>query len=150
MNKRDIVVGLVLLAALAGAIFYFRSPNEQEDLPVPETLSTEDELEARFNIELPEDLERAELNDQTGGNSSAIATRSHEDSVYEFTLLADVPDGSYSARLTDGDGEEYRNLGTLRVAKGGYLLDYESSEDLMGFETVEVLSGGEVILKGGF
>ena len=150
MNRRDIVVGLVLLAALAGAIFYFRSPNEEEELPVPETLSTEDELEQRFNIELPEELERAELEDQTGGNSSAIAARSYEDGVYELTLLADVPDGSYTARLTDEDEQEVRNLGSLRVAKGGYLFEYETSEDLTGLDTVEVLSGGEVVLQGSF
>lgn len=150
MNRRDIVVGLVLLAALAGAIFYFRSPIEEEELPVPETLSVEDELEQRFNMELPEGVERAELTDQTGGNSSAIATRSYESGVYEMTLLADVPDGSYTARLTDENSEQTRNLGSLRVAKGGYLLEYEASEDLTGLNTVEVLTGSEVILRGSF
>ncbi|MBN1168295.1 hypothetical protein JXA63_00235 [Candidatus Woesebacteria bacterium] len=149
MNKRDIVVGLVLLAALAGAIFYFRSSTEEEELPVPETLSTEDELEARFNIELPEDLERAELSDQTGGNSSAIATRSYENGSYELTLLADVPDDSYTARLSNEDGDTV-NLGSLRVAKGGYLLEYQSSRDLNSYDTVEVMSGGETILQGDF
>ena len=151
MNRRDIIVGLVILAGLAGLIYYWRQPAQDEDLQVPQTLSVEDEIEDMFNLQIPEDVDKAELSDKTGGDASAIATREFVNDKFTHTVLADLPDpeaGSYVAELAKDD--EIVITGTLRTAKGGYLLEFQSDQDLNDYKTVRVKLGEEVVLEGSF
>lgn len=151
MNKRDIVIGLGVLAVVAGVVYFWQRPDEQVELPVPDTLSVEDILQDRFDIQIPEDAERAELTDRTDGDASAIAIRSFEQGMFEFTILADLPDpetGSYTVRVTRDD--DVLGLGTLSLAKGGYMLNYQSQSDLTQYNLVQVLLGSEVVLEGSF
>lgn len=137
MNRRDIVIGLVVLAALAGVI-YFRSRGPSPDeLKVPQTLSTEDVLEDRFGLDIPEDVDKAELKDVSGGTSTAIATRKFEAGTFTHTVIADLPDSDpgtfYEGWLVrDNQGDPDFNIistGRMRIAKGGYLLEFQSTTD---------------------
>lgn len=148
MNRRDIVIGVVILAALSAVVFFWRRPEIDEELKVPQTLSVEDAIEDAFNLEIPEDVEKAEMRDVSGGDASAIATRKFENGRFELNVLADLPDGSYTSELKK-DGET-KPLGSLRIAKGGYLLEFRGFEDLSDYSTVKVISGEETILEGRF
>jgi hypothetical protein len=151
MNRRDIIVGVVVLVGLAGLIYYWRKPPIEDELQVPQTLSVEDEIEGMFNLQIPEDVDRAELSDKTGGDASGIATREQFNGKYTHTVLADLPDpqvGSYTAELVKDDN--VMTTGTLRTAKGGYLLEFQSEEDLSEYNTVRVKLGEEVVLEGSF
>ncbi len=148
MNRRDIVIGIVILAALSAVIYFWRRPEIDEELKVPQTLSVEDQIEDAFNLEIPDDVEKAELRDVSGGDASAIATRKFENGRFELNILADLSDGSYTADF-EKDGE-VKSLGSLRIAKGGYLLEFRGFEDLSDYSTVRVTSGGETILEGRF
>lgn len=146
MNRRDIVIGIVILFALAGFI-YFRAKRETPpELTVPQTLSTEDTLEQKFGLTLPEDVDRAELKDVTGGDASGIATRKFENGRFTHTVLADLPDpaqGSfYEGWLVRGkEGDEnfaFISTGKMKLAKGGYLLEFESTTDYSAYNNVVI------------
>lgn len=144
MNKKDIVIGILILLLLAGIIFWRQRPKPPEERKVPETLSSEKELEEKFRLEIPEDVEKAELKDVSGGNSFGIATRKFQNGKFTHTILADLPEPEkgafYEGWLIRGvEGSENFSLvssGKLRLAKGGYLLEFESTTDYSDFNKV--------------
>jgi hypothetical protein len=144
MNRRDIVVGAVILAVLAGVVFWNR--DDSEEINVPQTLSVEDKIEESFNLQIPDDVGRSELKDVSGKDASGIATRKYENGVFEHSVLTDLPDPEqgkfYQGWLTKGSkGEDDYSLvsvGKLRLAKGGYMLDYKSKTDYSSHNQVVV------------
>lgn len=145
MKSRDIVIGLVILVLLGGVI-YFRQRNKEEELVVPETLSSEQTFEDKFNIEIPDDVDKAELGQVNDSGGTGLATRKYEDKKFTLSVLVDLPDpeeGSfYQGWLQKGaEGDEDYDLvstGKLRLAKGGWMLDYTSSTDLSDHSKVIV------------
>lgn len=145
MNRRDIVIGILILAFLVGMIYWRQtSKKEETETRVPETLSVEDVLEEKFKIEIPEDVEKVELKDISGGDSSGIATRKFESGKFSLTVLADLadPEGSsfYQGWLEKGEGENYSlfSLGKMSLAKGGYILNFESGTNYSDYQKVLV------------
>ncbi len=140
MNRRDIVIGAVVLLVLAGVI-YVRNRNTNNDLKVPETQtqgsSTEKKLEDKFKVDIPDDAPKAELKATDGGDASGIATHAYKDGNYKLTVLADLPEPdkgtAYQAWIVKGEeGKDDYNLisaGRLTTGKGGYMLDYQSKKD---------------------
>jgi len=138
MKRNDIVIGLIILALLAGAIYFFRRP-KQEVGDIPQ-VSIEDRLEESFNMEIPDDLEKAELIDVSGGTGSGIATRSFENGRFSHMILADLPDPTggefYQGWLVQGDTQV--PTGKMRIAKGGYLLELNTTTDYSDYDQVMV------------
>lgn len=145
MNKRDIVIGFVIFAIVVGIIFFAKRP-KITPIESPNTTPTSTpRIEQVFNYTIPDDVEKIDLKDVTGSGFSGIATRKYENGKFEFVVLADIEDpleGSYQAWLTRGkEGEvgfSYVKLGNLRMAKGGYLLEFESSTDYTSYSQVLV------------
>lgn len=146
MNKRDIVIGVLILLLLSGVIFWRQRSKPTEERKVPDTLSLEEELEEKFRLEIPEDVDKAQLKDVSGGNSSGIATRKFQEGKFTHTLLADLPEPEQGAfyegwLLRGEEGSENFSIvstGRLRLAKGGYLLEFESTTDYSDFDKVLV------------
>lgn len=141
MKKRDIVIGLVVLALLTGVIYWRqRIKKPEEEIKIPQTLSTEDKIEEKFRVQIPEGVDKAELKDITGGTSSGIATRKFEAGTFELGILADLPmpevDKFYQGWARKDD--EFLSLGKLIIAKGGYILDFKSSADYSDYNKVIV------------
>jgi hypothetical protein len=161
MNRRDIVIGVIILLLLGGVIYWRQSQTPSEETVVPDTLSeTQQKLEDKFNITIPEGVDKAELKDQTGGTASGIATRDKTDSTTTVDVIADLPEpesgNAYLGWLMNSDGESIK-LGTLNVAKGGWTLDYKTQDDIGGYNQVIVsqqASTGETpegdVLEGSF
>lgn len=150
MKRNDIVIGVVILAILAGVIYFVRRPKQKVEETTP-TVTTEEKLENSFNLQIPDDLDKAELKDTSGGDASGIATRDFENGIFTASVLADLPDldgGSYKVTLSNGTNEV--TLGTMRIAKGGYLLEYTSGTDYSAYNLVKVLSGSQTVLEGSF
>lgn len=161
MKKQDIVFGGLLLIIILIAYFYFKN---QSNLSVPAepipTVSLEEKVEGRFDAKLPENAEKTELKPTKPSDSFAAATREFEDGQFTLTILADLPDPEsgkiYQAWLTVGDGQQL-SLGTLRQAKGGWLLEYTSSTDYSAYNDVTITlektldnTPEEVVLRGSF
>jgi len=150
MKRQDIVIGFVILALVGGSIYLVqrRRGDKPEEMKVPQTLSVEEKLEESFKIEIPEDVNKVELKDVSGGKALGIATRKFENGRFEHTILADLPDPEvgvfYEGWLVKGEeGKEGFSListGRLRLAKGGYLLEFRSSTDYSDHNKVVVTS----------
>lgn len=146
MNRRDIVLGAVVLLAIAGLIYWRQLSSKSEVETVPEALSVEDQIEDKFKYTLPDDVEKAELKDVTGGDASAVTTRKFENNKFTSTILADLPDpesGSfYQGWLIKGEEgtDDYRiaSLGKLTVAKGGWMLDYSGATNYSEYDKVMI------------
>ena len=139
MKRRDIVIGVVVLLVVSGIVYWNQRNRSREELVVPETVSSslEEALEEKFKIEIPEDVDKAELKDVSGGTASGIATRKFENSTYTHTIIADLPDlegGTfYQSWLVKGEeGDNNFSListGRPRLGKGGWTLNFESKTD---------------------
>src|SRR3989344_4508717 len=129
MKRRDIVIGVVLLAVLAGALYIRNRNRTQEEMVVPETLSSiEDD---KFTHEVLADLPEPE------SGSSYLG----------WLVRGDEGDENYSLIST----------GQMRIAKGGCVLDFKSNTDYSDHNKVIVTldktvdtKPEEYILEGSF
>lgn len=166
MERRDIVIGLGILILIAGVV-YIRQKNSPttEITTTPQTLSVQDQIEQKFNTQIPDDVEKAELKDVSGGTASGIATRKYVDGTFDFNVLADLSDPEdgkfYEAWLVKGnEGEDdYSIVPTAKftLAKGGWMLEYKSSTDYTDHSKILVTleskldnTPEETILEGSF
>ena len=129
MKRRDIVIGLLVLVVLAGVVYWARRPKEV--LRVETEPSVEQKIEDSFKLQIPDDVDKSELSDVSGGNSSGISTRKYENGKFTHSVLADIPDPEsgefYQGWLVKGD--DIVSTGRLTITKGGYLLEFESVTD---------------------
>ncbi len=144
MNRRDIIVGVVVLILIVGAFSWIKrskTSNVYVGNPV-----VEEKIEKSFNLSIPDDLDRAELKDVSGGNGSGIATRKYEGGKFTHMILADLPDSlggtfyeGWLVRGKMGDANfAYISTGKLLMAKGGYLLEFVSASDYSDYKMVVV------------
>ncbi len=144
MKTRDIIIGVVVLALLAGFVYYRN--NKKETPTVPPVVSNEKTLEDKFKIQIPDDVDKADLKAADGGSASGIATKDFTDNKFTSSVLADLPVPAagefYQAWLVKGEtgSSDYAvvSLGKLKTAKGGYLLDYSSKADYPDYKKVIV------------
>lgn len=154
MNRRSLVVGGVLVAAVA--LFYVLSqsqdntPQIQEDTPIS-TTDTESKIEEVLGRTIPDDVEKATLRDLTDLGMSAIATRVEDGGVVEFSVLADLAESSEPYEVWAGaSGDNLRKLGVMAAAKGGYLFEYRQAGALDNYNSVEIKQGDTRVLEGSF
>jgi len=159
MNRKDIFLGffLIVLAVGISYIVFFRDADDEPVVVIEEsqTLSVQDEIEDTFNLVIPDDIEKGELLAIGDGTSSGMVTRDFMDGSFVFTVLADLPEldeGEYEVFVSKEvpESSEYFaiSIGSLRPAKGGYIVEFSSSEDLSEFENVVVKADDEVVLSG--
>lgn len=144
MERRNTVFGFIVLGVVALVIF-FLFKNQKSDvaqitsLPSP---SSEEKLENRFNLEIPDEVDKAELV-SSSTDTSGVATRNYEAGLFSVTLLTDLPDSEqpYQAWLINDSNNEFVWMGELSIAKGGYILNFDISRDLNSYKKVTVTSG---------
>ncbi len=147
-NIRDILIGVLILLVVLGGIYLIRRQKATPaPLPTPTPISNfEQNLKDQFNITVPDNVQKATLKDVTGGQGEGLATRNFENSKFTFTVLANLedpaPGTSYEVWLERGNPSDANYdialAGIARIAKGGYLLDYESTKDLSDHNKVIV------------
>jgi hypothetical protein len=145
MDKKSIVLGLVILVAIAGGAILYRHSQTPKPLPTPTPAITE-KIENNFKYEIPQDVEKVELKDVSGGNGSGLATRNFEAGKFTHVVLADLPEppasSFYEGWLVRGKAGDSNfaliSTGKMKVAKGGYLLEFESNKDYSDYKQVVV------------
>ena len=147
MKHRDIVLAIIIVALLL--ILFQRLRTNQEppvltsaDLSVEEL---ENKLEDVLGREIPDDVEKAELEPQAGFEGRGIVTRDI-DKTNTLTILADLPETegkTYQAWLKENTSENLISIGTLGNVKGGWTLDY-TSKDIKNIKEVVVSSETKV------
>lgn len=146
MKRKDIVIGFGILILLVGVIYLRQRSMSKEEVVVPETLSSEQIFEEKFKIDIPDDVDKAELGGVNDSGGSGIATKNYEDGKFTHSQLVDLPDPEvgyfYQGWLVKGEegNDDYSivSAGKLRLAKGGWMLDYTSSTDLSDYTKVIV------------
>src|SRR3989344_8613432 len=144
MNRRDIIIGAVILILVVGAVLWFKGKGVKE-VSTPTPIS-EEEIKSRFNLTIPEDVEKSQLKVVSGGNGSGISTRKYEAGRFTHMVLVDLPDPAvgtfYEGWLVRGKMGDanfaYISTGRMRVAKGGYLLEFNSGTNYSDYTGVVV------------
>lgn len=147
MRRQGVLIVLmiaILLSAIVYYFFFYKKPKSElvvEDLG-PKVLQSEESIEESFQLEIPENIDKTELVNKTGEDGMAIATREVVQNEFVLTVLANVPDGEYYAALVRGilgdENFDIKPIGQLKLAKGGYLSEFESSEDLSDYDRIIV------------
>ncbi len=150
-NIRDIVIGIIILVVVLGGIYLIRKQrNTPAPLPTPSPVSQfEQGLKDKFNITVPDNVEKADLKNVSGKPENigeGLATRIFENQKFTFTALANLPDPVpgyfYQVWLVRGTPQDANYnilpLGAMRLAKGGYLLEYESTKDYSDYKNVVI------------
>ena len=107
------------------------------------------EFGKQFGVTIPEDVDKAVLESTAGEPASGLATRDRKQPAM-VTILANLPDSEtdYTARLIQDDKQF--ELGNMTVAKGGWMVEKTLTDETQDFQTVEVLRGETVVLRGEF
>ncbi len=145
MKARDVVIGFVVLVILIGGALWIRKAKNKVETPVPTPNITE-RISKTFNLEIPDDVDKAELTDVSGGDGSGVATRKFETGIFSHAVLADLPEPTpgyfyegWLVRGKVGDSNfSYFSTGKLGIAKGGYLLNFASAKDYSDYTKVVV------------
>ena len=144
--KRVVIVFIILVIIIVGALLASQKiKNNRISISLPEATPTvEQRIEEKFKgLVIPDDAEKIELRNVSGEEGMGIATRNE--------ILADLPNlqkgESYQVLL--GNGTKTILLGSMRQAKGGYLLEYDSSK-YPGYNQIVVVRGAKHILEGSF
>ncbi|HCR35925.1 hypothetical protein A2130_00165 [Candidatus Woesebacteria bacterium GWC2_33_12] len=125
-NRKDILVGLVIVVVVVLGVLLFKKLKTAKVLstPVPQEISFKNDIEDSFKFDIPDNVKTTELKDVSGSNGRGIATSTE--------VLADIEDPVtgyfYEAWLQGSNNQDLISLGKLRIAKGGWLLEYEGSK----------------------
>jgi len=151
VRTRDAVIGLIVLVALISGALFIR--NSRKDKLAVTTPTIEQKVTEKFGgLTIPSDVDKADLTDVSGGTGLGIATRKFANGRFELTVLADLPNpttGSFYKASILKDNSSI-SIGSLRIAKGGYLVDFTSQIDYSDYNKVVVTLGGKTILEGSF
>ncbi|MEK7526394.1 MAG: anti-sigma factor [Patescibacteria group bacterium] len=150
INRRDVLAGFLILVVLAVVIYMFAKPNVPKTPFTIPTPRTEEIIEDKFNLQIPDDVEKADLNDISGGTGSGIATRNE--------ILVDLPDpepGKFYQAWLETNGKLI-SLGKMTVAKGGWLVTYNAAsypgynKVIVSLETKADMNMEVKVLEGSF
>lgn len=150
MERRKIFAGLFVVLVILGVIFGIKKAKESKvvaPLDIPTQEETQ-ELESRFNLTIPDDSEKINLQ----GEGVGIATRKYEGGVFSHVVIADLPEpekGKYEGFLVKDENNRIQT-GTLKLAKGGYILEFTSNTDYSSYSKVEIKLQDKTILTGSF
>jgi len=137
---KDVVIGFVVIASVVGFSLLYRNLKTPKVLSTPVPSTVKEDLGRDFNYEIPDDVDSVELKSVSDKDYKAIATRDYKDGNFEHIILADLPDPEngyfYEGWLVDG--EKHISTGKMRLAKGGYLLEFNSGSDYSSYGEVVV------------
>lgn len=157
--------GAVALLLIAIYVLSGRLNSSQLKLNPTPTPTVEQKIEQKFNVAIPDNLEKAILKDTEGGESEGIATRKYLTGKFNLTVLAALPDPEsqnfYEVWIAKGKvaDKDYQVIpvGKLRIAKGGWLVDFNSTKNYSDFNSVIISlekkiakAPEKIILEGSF
>jgi hypothetical protein len=145
VRTKDILAAfIVIVVVVAGILVIKNRAKIAQKVSPTASPSIQQQIESKFNgLVIPADAEKIELKDVSGGSGMGIATRNE--------ILADLPalpSGKFYQGWLENNGKTVL-LGTLKMAKGGWILNYNSGA-FPGYNKVIVTVGEKHILEGSF
>lgn len=125
-NRKDIITGLVVILVIIGGVYLFKYlKKDKVVLPTssPASYEFKKDFEDSFKLDIPDNINSIELKDISGGDSRGIATDS------EILLDASDPETGYYYEAWLESSDKLVSLGKFRVAKGGWLIEYDKSKN---------------------
>lgn len=143
-RNRNILVGAaVIIIIILIAIFLVRrrqaSPLITVNSPLPTpNVSFQEDLQNNFGITVPSTASKADLKDASGKNQMGLITLDKTNNQNMYTVIAnlDDPQAGYFYEGWLVSGNNYISLGKLNVAKGGWLINYNSPKNIEDHKTV--------------
>lgn len=133
---------VVIVLILLGIWLWRRGRQPQDsisnDTDAQEVESRANDFLSQSGYSLPENATRANLSDPTGSGSTGIATRDDNQNYSIIASLPNIESGWYQAWLTTSDGSHPVSLGSLTLAKGGFLLETQSSLDPSSYTQIKI------------
>ena len=153
MGRKEVFVGLFVVLVILGIVFGVKKARDSKVKPlnIPTSVETQ-ELESKFNLTIPDDVEKINLQVAFGFEGMGVATRKFVNGVFSHIIIADLPEpasGNYQSWLIKDDNTKIPT-GTLKLAKGGYLLDFTSNTNYSNYKKVEVKLGDKIVMTGSF
>lgn len=139
-RRRNFFVWLLLIVMVIGGFYLYKKLKTPKSLSTPTPSAIKSEIEGLFDYVIPEDLDSTELKDVSGGEGRGIATKKFENNLFTHAVLADLPDLA-SGEFYEGwlvSGEKIISTGKLKIAKGGFLLEFTSKTDYSDYNSVVV------------
>lgn len=146
MNKERLI-GLAVILLIVGGVLLVRNRGRQKlEEVVPagqaEIEGEVSELAKQMGVVLPEDTDKIELKDVTGREGRGVATRKFSEGVFTHSVLAALPDPEvgtwYEGWLVRPDPFAVVYTGKLKMAKGGWVVDFVSNQNLLDHKQVVV------------
>ncbi|MCX6705185.1 MAG: anti-sigma factor [Candidatus Woesebacteria bacterium] len=142
--KRILVAFVAIVVIIAGVLVIKNRAKIVQKVSPTASPSIQQQIESKFKgLVIPTDAEKIELKDVSGGSGMGITTRNE--------ILADLPElpnGQFYQGWLGKDGKTVL-LGTLELAKGGWILNYNSSM-YPGYNKVVVTVGEKHIPEGSY
>lgn len=152
-SKRDVIIGFIIIILIIAGAFYYKNLKTPKTLVTskPASVEFQKDFEDKFNFDIPDNADSIEVKDVSGGNGRGIAT--------ENEVLIDIDNPQvgyfYEGWLEKSDGSMI-SIGKLKMAKGGWLLEYdkniqpEASKIVISLEKVNDKIIEKRILEGSF
>lgn len=161
---RNILFGVAAFAVVLVVIVFLLRRGRQPSIinvstPLPTPISNyRQELQNNFGITVPNSAISASLKDVSGGVQEGIAIYDKSNGQFVYTIIASLNEArpgyfyqGFLVRGKPGDNNfDMVSLGRLEIAKGGYIVNYTSSKDLLDHKDVWVVLGDKHILEGSF
>jgi hypothetical protein len=146
IKGKEILAFFIVIVIIIAGFLVIKGKVKTNKSPTPSaTPSVQEKIENKFRgLTIPQGTENIDLTDVSGGEGIGIATRNE--------IVADLPvlprGEIYQGYLENTSGKTIL-LGTLKMAKGGWILNYDSSK-FPGYNKVTVTVGAKHILEGSF
>jgi Anti-sigma-K factor rskA, C-terminal len=145
-RTKNVAFGIAIVIIIILIAFFLIRRNQSPSLitvnsPLPTPVSSlEQDLQNNFGITVPTSAQKADLKDITGGSQMGLATLDKVNGQNEYTVIANLEDPQpgffYQAWIVNGG--DYVSLGKLTLAKGGWLINYNTTKDLSDHKSVWV------------
>ncbi len=139
--NRERWIGLAVVLVIVGGFLFLKNRQPGKKLDDKAVTGEGVEIEERasefakqMGITIPSDVQKTELKDVAGGTGTGLSTRKFTGGTFAHSVLAGLADPEegtwYEAWLVRNEPFDLVYTGKLRMAKGGWVLDYTGSQDL--------------------
>lgn len=163
MKLRDIVLAIIVVGLLLVLFQRLRDTSEEPQLSDNEVPieDVEEKLEDILGRQIPDDVEKADLEPQAVVDGEGLVTREVEEDEVVLSVLADLPEPpngeAYQAWASAGGDAQPVSIGVLSSVKGGWVLDYTTTQEAENITEILVSreesvdsTPEEIILKATF
>jgi hypothetical protein len=127
-NKKDVIIGFLIIVTLVAGFLIYKKVKTPKPLSTktPASFEYREDFADTFRMDIPEGSSLIELKDVNGGDSRGIVTKT------EILVDTNDPKKDHFYQVWLEKDSKLTSLGKMTIAKGGWILEYSSSENSQG------------------